>query len=95
MSIDHLVHVSEAHQRSTADMWNYQRRERFANDPNNLFVVENSTHRAKRWKPPHQWLPEKNRCRYLYQWIAVKSAYRLSITNQEKASLEKLFPRHC
>lgn len=89
--IDHLIPLAEAHD-SGAHAWNAVTRERFANDltdPRALVAVSASSNRSKSDKDFREWLPAKGKCRYLREWVAVKTRWSLSVDKPEKKALRK------
>jgi hypothetical protein len=91
IDIDHLVPLANAH-RSGASGRDGARRERYANDPNNLLSVEDNANQEKGDKGPEAWKPP-NRvmwCGYAKRWIFVKSGYDLTVNPQEKAALNQM-----
>lgn len=89
--IDHLVPLANAW-RSGANAWNTDRRERIANDPANLLAVSASLNRQKGDKGPEAWLPPNTgfHTAYAVNWIAVKHAYDLHVTQAEHDTLTDL-----
>lgn len=91
LDIDHMVPLANAW-RSGADTWSDSRREAFANDPRVLLAVDSGLNRQKGDKGPEAWLPPAKgyRAAYAVHWIAVKSAYNLTVTPAEKKTLAGL-----
>ena len=84
VDIDHLVPLKWAWDHG-ASHWPSHKRERFANDPANLFIVEDSVNQAKGAKGPLEWLPPlpSFHCQYLTRFQRVVVTYRLGETGQE------------
>jgi uncharacterized protein DUF1524 len=79
--IDHLVPLAEAWD-SGARRWTAATRQRYANDlgdPRTLVAVTASVNRSKSDQDPAKWLPQLGRCRYVRQWVAVKTRWGLSV----------------
>lgn len=93
LDIDHIVPLAEAW-RSGADAWSDAKREKFANDPDNLIAVSARSNRSKGDKDPAKWMPPKGAyaCEYLSKWQAVKSKYDLS---SDKAELKAIADIGC
>jgi hypothetical protein len=91
LDIDHLVPLANAY-RSGASGWGEAKRERYANDPDNLLSVEDNANQEKGDKGPEAWKPPNRTiwCSYARRWISVKSDYTLSINPQEKAALKQM-----
>ena len=94
--IDHLVPLAEAWD-SGARRWTAATRERYANDlgdPRTLVAVTASANRSKSDQDPAEWLPHLEQCRYVRQWVAVKTRWGLSVDAAEKRALSQR-ARHC
>lgn len=90
LDIDHMVSLSMAAQHGAAS-WTAERREAFANDPDNLLAVDAATNRAKGDDGPSQWLPVKSgRCLYAAAFTNVVAEYKLTVTEADKATLAKV-----
>lgn len=92
IDIDHLVPLAEA-ARSGTRSWPAERRLRFADDMANLVAVEARVNRQKSDQDPASWLPERNRCGYVHQWVNVKAKYRLTVDPDERAALGAVLAR--
>ena len=88
--VDHMVPLAEAWD-SGARRWDAGTRERFANDLRDrraLVAVSASSNRSKSDSDPAQWMPRKAvRCRYVREWVAVKTRWRLTVDRTEKHAL--------
>ena len=92
LDVDHMVPLAEAW-RSGAWKWTAAQRQVFANDLENseaLIAVTRSTNRSKGDKDPSLWMPAKNQCIYLQNWISVKIKYSLTADPQEAEKLNSL-----
>ncbi|HSH13820.1 MAG TPA: DUF1524 domain-containing protein, partial [Desulfurivibrionaceae bacterium] len=91
LDIDHLVPLSHA-QRNGGAKWSRQRKRQFANDPQNLLVVEAGVNRAKGDQAPDQWRPPRRGFwpEYARRWRAVKDKYQLRISPAEEAALREM-----
>lgn len=99
LDIDHVVALKEAWD-SGAHSWTPSQRERFANDLSDgraLIAVTNSVNRSKSDKDPSNWLPSNSDhvCTYVSDWIAVKSAWGLSMDQSEWGRLKNLLNGQC
>jgi hypothetical protein len=88
VQIDHVVALGDAW-KSGAARWSASEREQFANDPLNLLAVDGSSNESKRDDDASQWLPPNVafRCSYVERQIAVKTRYRLSVTEAEAGAM--------
>lgn len=91
VDIDHVVALSEAHA-SGAHAWGAARREAFANDlgdARSLVAVTDNVNQSKGDQDPAEWLPLLERCRYIAEWVAVKTRWTLSVDTVEKQALRE------
>jgi hypothetical protein len=88
--VDHLVPLAEAWD-SGARRWTADTRKRFANDlgdNRSLVAVTASSNRSKSDQDPAEWMPRKAvRCRYVREWVAVKTRWKLTVNRLEKRVL--------
>jgi len=91
LDIDHIVPLAHAH-RHGADQWTKAQRREFANDFDNLLVVDDATNQSKSDRAPHEWLPPQDSywCEYRKLWERVKDKYGLSYSNEERITLNQL-----
>ncbi|MDG4833444.1 HNH endonuclease family protein [Solwaraspora sp. WMMD1047] len=89
LDIDHMVALAEAWD-SGARSWTTSRRQQFANDlgdARSLVAVTDNVNQAKGDRDPAAWLPSLNVCRYIQEWVAVKTRWRLTVDSAEKSTL--------
>jgi Protein of unknown function (DUF1524) len=91
LDIDHFVPLAEAWD-SGARAWPTTRRRAFANDlgdPRSLAAVTDDVNQAKGDRDPAAWMPPYSgaRCRYVAEWVAVKTRWRLTVDTTEKNAL--------
>lgn len=91
VDIDHLVALSDAWQKG-AQQWSDSKRRAFANDSLNLVAADSSTNRQKGDGDTATWLPPNKsyRCDYVAGQVAVKTKYRLWVTQPEKDAMAKV-----
>lgn len=91
VDIDHIVPLAHAH-RHGADKWTRNQRRQFANDFENLVVVNDATNQSKGDQAPHEWLPPRESywCEYGRRWIHIKEKYRLWYGKEERQTLNRL-----
>lgn len=84
VDVDHIVALKRAWD-TGASSWSDDKRERFANDPINLLVVDDSTNQSKGAKSVLTWLPpnEKFHCGYVTRYLRVLIRYELSSHYQQ------------
>jgi len=92
LDIDHMVPLAEAWD-SGARSWSAATRQSFANDLGDaraLVAVTASQNRSKGDQDLAEWLPPRDRCRYLREWVAVKHRWRLSVDGAERSAMRSL-----
>ena len=92
LDVDHMVPLAEAW-RSGAWKWTAVQRQAFANDLKNseaLIAVTSSSNRSKGDKDPALWLPAKEQCKYVENWVDIKVTYSLSADDREFFKLKSL-----
>ena len=85
LDVDHMVPLAEAWD-SGAKEWDIARREVYANDmgdPISLIAVTASTNRSKSDQDPAEWLPAKDVCVYIKNWVQVKVRWSLTVDENE------------
>jgi hypothetical protein len=92
--IDHMVPLKEAWL-SGASEWSTDRRTSFANDLGyfySLLAVSASSNRSKGAQDPAAWMPPNasDRCSYIYEWVAVKWRWDLSMDVTEKRKVDSV-----
>ena len=95
IQIDHAVSLSDAWYKGARD-WDEQSRRDFANDPRNLLAVGAKANFDKAFRDANAWLPPNPafRCEFVARQIAVKAAYRLWVSANEKRAMATVLD-HC
>lgn len=91
LDLDHIVPLKFAHGHG-GDKWSRARKKEFANDDNNLLLVENTLNRQKGAKGIDEWLPPNHsyRCEYIQRFILVMTKYELYFIASEQRIVNKL-----
>ena len=91
IDIDHVVALSNAWQTGAA-YFDKNTRLLIANDPINLLAVDAKLNRQKGDGDAATWLPpnKSSRCEYVARQVAVKSKYKLWVTEPEKVAITKI-----
>lgn len=94
VQIDHLVPLEEVW-RSGGSYWSEQRRETYANTLDVLVASGGSANEAKGSRSPAEWVPARQatRCPYAVAWVRLKHTWGLTVTSEERRSLEQLLAR--
>ena len=96
VDIDHMVPLAEAWD-SGARRWNANTRERYANDLRDrrtLVAVTDNVNQSKGDQDIAEWLPERSHCRYVQEWVVVKTRWSLKVNRTEKHTARRLAD-HC
>ncbi|WP_300499798.1 HNH endonuclease family protein [Marinobacter sp.] len=85
VDVDHVVALKRAWDKG-ASTWSDNKRERFANDPINLLVVDDGTNQSKGAKSVLGWLPPNKayHCNYATRYLRVLITYELEKSYQNK-----------
>ena len=94
VDIDHMVPLAEAWD-SGAWAWTAKEREEYANDlgdERSLLAVHDSSNQSKSDKDPAEWMPPaaSATCRYIDDWLTVKTRWGLSIDTAEFAAINRI-----
>jgi hypothetical protein len=91
IDIDHVVALSNAWQTGAA-YFDKNTRLLIANDPINLLAVDAKLNRQKGDGDAATWLPPNKsfRCEYVARQVAMKSKYKLWVTEPEKVAITKI-----
>lgn len=91
VDIDHIVSLKHAWDNG-ASLWSKKKREKFANDPENLAITKRTYNRKKGALTPLSWSPRHKdyACKYLQQWIYIKRKYKLSINSKVVEYLKQM-----
>lgn len=91
VQIDHVVALSNAWQTGAQQLTAIQRTA-LANDPLELLAVDGPTNQAKGDGDAATWLPSNKpfRCQYVARQIAVKSKYKLWVTQAESDAMRRV-----
>ena len=90
LDVDHMVPLAEAWD-SGAKAWDKAKREVYANDMgdvNALIAVTAATNRSKSDQDPGDWLPAKDVCTYIKNWVHVKLRWSLTVDDKELKAIK-------
>lgn len=94
IDIDHVVPLKWAWDHG-ANTWPDDKRERFANDPVNLWSVELSLNRQKGAQGPEDWLPPAGRCQYVSRFVRIVKVYGLEPSKAQMAGYRERLADYC
>lgn len=92
LDIDHMVPLAEAWD-SGARSWTAATRQAYANDlgdTRSLVGVTAGENRSKGDQDVSTWLPAREQCRYLREFVAVKLRWRLTVDSAERSAMTSL-----
>lgn len=94
VQVDHLVSLADAWYKG-ARTWDDRRRRDFANDPRNLLAVSAQANFDKAFRDAAGWLPANAafECEFVARQIAVKTAYGLWVSSNEKTAMHRVLRR--
>ena len=90
LDIDHIIPLAYAHAVG-ASAWPQEKKQQFANDPDNLIAVSASANRSKGAKGPSQWMPQNQAyvCTYLGKWRALAQKYQLELRAEDGQFIQR------
>jgi hypothetical protein len=96
LDIDHMVPLAYAWEHG-AYRWTQEQRQKFANDPVNLFAVKASVNRQKGASGPLEWLPPSQgyHCQYVTRFLRISQSYGLVFQPDEIAEIHALKLKTC
>lgn len=94
IDIDHIAPLKFAWTYG-AEKWSEAKRLQFANDPENLLAVEASLNRSKGAQDITEWLPPKNQCNYITQFLTISNKYGLVFPQEKLTAFEAVRQTHC
>lgn len=91
LDADHVVPLAESY-RSGSARWSEEKKERFANAPAEVLMVDDGANASKSDSDPAEWKPPRQTywCTYARKWINVKYEWDLSVDPAEKRALRKM-----
>ncbi|QIS76341.1 HNH endonuclease [Streptomyces sp. DSM 40868] len=97
VDIDHMVPLAEAWD-SGASAWSARERQDYANDlgdDRSLLAVTDRVNQAKADQDPAEWMPPaaSATCRYIADWVTVKTRWGLTADPAEHAAVQKTTAR--
>lgn len=89
LDLDHIVPLKFAH---GGDKWSRQRKALFANDVENLILVQASLNRRKGAKGLDEWIPPNHpyRCEYIERFNRVMTKYALAFIPSEQRIVDRM-----
>lgn len=91
LDVEHIVPLKWAHEHGGAH-WSREQKRRFAEDPDNLWLVDKGRNRSKGDKGPDEWMPPYGPVSRIYvqRFMALVEKYGLQPSLVEVSSFERL-----
>ncbi|WP_444928222.1 HNH endonuclease family protein [Microbulbifer sp. TRSA002] len=88
LDVEHIVPLSWAHGHGGAN-WTVELKRQFAEDPENLWLVDDGRNQSKGDKSPDEWMPpyEPVQAIYVQRFMAIVEKYGLAFLEQESAQI--------
>ena len=96
LDYDHIVPLKEAWISGACD-WSPKQRQDFANDVEELILVDGDLNKSKGCKTPAEWMPPRTeyQCEYIKRWSKIKKKYNLETNSKEKNALTRISSERC
>ncbi len=89
VDVEHMVARKEAHDSGLCKA-TPATRYAFANDLLNLTLSTPSVNRSKGARDAGEWLPEYNKCWYVFTVVQVKKKYKMSVDSDERDAMQEV-----
>jgi hypothetical protein len=91
IDVDHIVSLAYSFPRGSKN-WTRAQKAAFANDPENLLLVDDGINQAKSAKGPTEWMPPRQeyRCEFLGRFDYIMKKYNLIYFAKEKRVIDKM-----
>jgi hypothetical protein len=90
VDVDHIVPLAWANEHS-GYLWSSCLKQYFANDPENLLVVDDTINKKKGDKGPDKWMPPRKEfwAEYLARWREITRKYGLHVWSSEEEAIQQ------
>ena len=93
LDVDHVVPLAYAHEAGGYE-WTFEMKQAFANDEENLLLVDDGENRSKGASGPSEYLPlESFRCEYIKIWSRIIRKYGLRVKNNDALVISSYLER--
>ncbi|WP_444917621.1 HNH endonuclease family protein [Microbulbifer sp. JMSA003] len=88
LDVEHIVPLSWVHGHGSAN-WTVELKRQFAEDPENLWLVDDGRNQSKGDKGPDEWMPpyEPVQAIYVQRFMAIVERYGLKLSQEESAQI--------
>lgn len=88
VEVDHVIALRYAHEHGGAG-WSALLKKVFANDPENLLIVDGGENSSKGWQGPSGYMPpnEGYHCEYARRWLHLVRKYELDIPSADRLAI--------
>ncbi len=89
LDLDHIIPLKWAHDHG-GWRWSAKDKQRFANDYQNLILVDDGRNQSKGAKGPGGWMPDNYHCMYVFRWSYLIDKYNLSAGLVDKDKIKEI-----
>ena len=91
LDLDHIIPLKWAHVHG-GWRWSGEDKQRFANDYQNLILVDDGRNQSKGAKGPGEWVPDNSayHCMYVLRWSYLIDKYNLSAGQMDKDKIREV-----
>jgi len=91
LDLDHIIPLKWAHDHG-GWRWSSEDKQRFANDYQNLILVDDGRNQSKGAKGPGGWMPDNlaYHCMYVFRWSYLINKYNLSANQLDKDKISEV-----
>ncbi len=95
LDVEHIVPLKWAHDHGAAN-WSREKKRLFAEDPENLWLVDDGRNQSKGHRGPDQWMPPYGPVRqyYLRRFMAIAEKYGLQTSESESQIFLAMLDTH-
>lgn len=95
LDVEHIVPLKWAHDHGAAG-WSREKKRMFAEDPDNLWLVDDGRNQSKGQRGPDQWMPPYGPVRrfYLRRFMAISEKYGLQASEVESQIFLAMLETH-
>jgi hypothetical protein len=88
LDVDHIIPLKWAHTHG-GWRWTAEQKQAFANDYENLILVDDGRNQSKGSRGPSEWMPDSSayHCAYIFKWSYLIDKYNLSANQADLAKI--------
>ena len=91
LDLDHIIPLKWAHDHG-GWRWSAEDKQQFANDYQNLILVDDGRNQSKGAKGPGEWMPDNSayHCMYVFRWSYLIDKYNLAANQVDKDKINEV-----